>query len=614
MDDQFSVTYIFDHIYKGYVMTTEQDSSVGRFANPVTDKSGAFGPEGHPRRWSILAVLVVSLLVVVLDNTILNIALPTIQEDLKASQSELVWAIDSYILVFAALLFTWGVIGDRIGRKKVLVIGLIIFALASLLAAFSVNAGMLIGMRALMGIGGAAVLPTTLAIITVVFPPHERGKAIGAWAGAVGGAVALGPVLGGLLLQHPQWFEWVLGNSWGSVFLINVPIVAVGLVAIWKVVPETKNPNPRKLDIAGLIISITGLGLLIYGIIHASETREWITPSVLIPIVVGIAIIALFLWIESRSDHASFDVGLFKNRGYVISLSAASLSFFALSGITFVLPFYLQILRGFDTLTAGLCFLPFAVGQIIAAPRSAAMVNKFGYKAVMSIGLGAVAISLAGISTLQIDTPMWLVLTIFFIFGFGMGNVIAPASTVMQNVLPLARVGAGSAVQNTVRQVGGALGVAIIGTILATRYASNVDPYLADLPTQIPEQAKEIASQSIIGSVSVLDQAAQSLPADTVEVLRSGAYQAFLNASHITSWISTSVIVIALLLVLFGLPKITPPQQMHPAAPIPEPDPAHTDINTVIEAEFSQYASEAAEEITTTNASKNLSRSDEHRD
>lgn len=573
-------------------MTSQMPDS----ANPAADKFGAFGPEGHPRRWPILAVLVVSLLVVVLDNTILNIALPTIQRDLQASQSELVWAVDSYVLVFAALLFTWGVLGDRIGRKRVLIIGLTIFALASLIAAFSVNAGMLIGMRAVMGIGGAAVLPTTLAIITVVFPPHERGKAIGAWAGAVGGAVALGPVLGGVLLQNPKWFEWILGNSWGSVFLINVPIVAAGLVAIWKVVPETKNPNPRKLDIPGLVISITGLGLLIYGIIHASETREWITPSVLIPVLAGIGIIALFLWIESRSDHASFDVGLFKNRGYAVSLVAVTLSFFALSGITFTLPFYLQILRGYDTLTAGLCFLPFAIGQIIAAPRSSAMVNRFGYKPVMTFGLGAVAVSLAALASLQVATPLWIVLTVFFIFGFGLGNVIAPASTVMQNVLPLARAGAGSAVQNTVRQVGGALGVAIIGTILATRYSSNVAPFLTDLPEEISTEARDIASESIVGAVRVLDQTT-ALPPATVDTLRSGAFEAFLNASHVTAWISTAVIVIAFLVVLFGLPHITPPQRVQPLEPIPEPDPAHSDINKVIEAEFSHYPEEVAEEL-----------------
>ena len=562
------------------------------------DSHGAFGAEGHPRRWAILSVLVVSLLVVVLDNTILNIALPTIQRDLGATQSQLVWAVDAYILVFAALLFSWGVIGDRIGRKKVLIIGLTLFAIASAIAAFSNGPSMLIGMRALMGVGGAAVLPTTLAIITVVFPPHERGKAIGVWAAAVGAAVALGPILGGILLQHPNWFEWLLGNAWGSVFLINVPIVIVGVIAIAKVVPETKNPNPRSLDIPGLLLSITGLGLLIFGIIHASETRDWLAPTVLIPAFVGVALIAFFLWIESRSDHASFDVGLFKNRGYAVSITAVSLAFFALSGITFVLPFYLQILRGFDTLSAGLAFVPFAVGQIIAAPRSAAMVEKFGYRAVMSFGLGAVAVALGALSVIQIDTPIWVVLVVFFIFGFGMGNVIAPASTVMQNVLPLARAGAGSAVQNTVRQVGGALGVAVIGTILATRYATNVEPFLGNLPAEIPDQAKEVASESIIGTVSVLNQAAESgLPAATVAQLQSGAFEAFLNASHITSLISTVIVIIAFLIVLFGLPKIDPPQKMEIEAPLQEPDPAHTDINEVIEAEFSNYETEVAQEL-----------------
>ncbi|MDA9333878.1 MFS transporter [Actinomycetota bacterium] len=540
------------------------------------DSHGAFGTDGHPRRWAILAVLVVSLLVVVLDNTILNIALPTIQRELGASQSELIWAIDAYVLVFAALLFSWGVMGDRIGRKKVLIIGLTIFGVASAIAAFSASSGMLIGMRAVMGVGGAAVLPTTLAIITVVFPPHERGKAIGAWAAAVGAAVALGPVLGGILLQHPSWFEWLLGNMWGAVFLINVPIVIIGVIAIARVVPETKNPQPRALDIPGLLLSVTGLGLLIYGIIRASETRDWLAPSVLIPAFVGIALIALFLWIESRSDHASFDVALFKNRGYAVSLAAISLSFFALTGIMFMLPFYLQILRGFDPLSAGLSFIPFAVGQIIAAPRSATMVNRFGYRAVMSFGLGAVAVALGALSFIQIDTPIWLILTVFFIFGFGLGNVIAPASTVMQNVLPLARAGAGSAVQNTVRQVGGALGVAVIGTILATRYAQNVEPFLANLPAEISDQAKDLGSESIIGTVSVLDQAAESgVPASIIDQLQSGAFEAFLNASQITSMISTAVVLIAFFTVLIGLPKIYPPQKIKIEEPnqVPDPEP-----------------------------------------
>ena len=553
--------------------------------------------EGHPRRWAILGVLVVSLLVVVLDNTILNIALPTIQRDLQASQGELIWAVDSYILAFAALLFTWGVLGDRLGRKKILIIGLVLFAAASAVCAFSVSSGMLIGFRAVMGIGGAAVLPTTLAIITVVFPPHERGKAIGAWAGAVGAAVALGPILGGVLLQNPQWSNWLTGNDWGSVFLINVPIAIVGVIAIVRVVPETKDPNPRRLDLQGLALSIIGLTALIYGIIHASSTKNWLDPGVVIPVLGGIAVIALFLFLEARSDHSSFDVSLFRNRGYSVSLIAVSLAFFALSGITFTLPFYLQILRGYDTLIAGLCFVPFALGQIIAAPRSAKTVLRFGYRKVITGGLILVALALIGLLFLQLDTPIWMLLVVFFIFGFGMGNVIAPASTVMQNVLPLARAGAGSAVQNTVRQVGGALGVAIVGTVLATQYAANLKDSLTQMPPEFPEAAKQAASESVIATMGVLDQAtSDGLPAAVVNTVREAAYADFLAASHLTSLISVIVVIVAVLVVGFGLPHITPLTKKTEVGDAPTPvDPT----DALVQTEAKEYREQAQGEYPT---------------
>ena len=548
--------------------------------------------EGHPRRWAILGVLVVSLLVVILDNTVLNIALPTIQRDLGASQSELVWSIDSYILVFASTLFTWGILGDKYGRKKILIIGLVLFGLASFACAFATTPGMLIGFRALMGVGGAAVLPTTLAIITVVFPPHERGKAIGAWAGAVGAAVALGPVLGGILLEHPEWSSWLTGNDWGSVFLINVPIVIAGLIAIIRVVPETRNPHPRKLDLVGLVMSATGLVLLVYGIIEASATKDWLAPTVIWPITFGVLIIALFLWLEARSDHPSFDVSLFRNRGYAVSLTAVSLAFFAMSGITFSLPFYLQILRGYSTLTAGLCFLPFAIGQLIAAPRSAAMVKKFGYRTVMTTGLGFVAVAMFLLARVPIDAPLWAVLLVFFIFGFGMGNVIAPGSTVLQNVLPLARAGAGSAVQNTVRQVAGALGVAIVGTVLATQYAANLSTVIDKVPATFPDAAKEVASESIVAADFILDQAAaQGAPAAVIDTLRAGAYEAFLSASHVTSYISLVMIVLAGLIVFFLLPQITPPEKGDRAVGAPA-DPA----DALVRDEVENYGDEAAQE------------------
>ena len=292
-----------------------------------------------------------SLLVVVLDNTVLNIALPTIQQDLGATQSELIWAVDAYVLVFAALLFTWGVLGDRYGRKRILMIGLPLFGIASAICAFSANAGMLIAFRAIMGIGGAAVLPVTLAIITVVFPRHERGRAIGLWAAAVGGAVALGPVLGGLLLQYPSWTNWLTGNDWGSVFLINVPIVIVGLVGIWRIVPETLQPAPaaarprrpgalvRRPRLAGLRHHPRLRDAEVDGV-RRSSSRSCS----------AIVVLAVFVVYEARSDHKSFDVSLFKNRGYSVSIAAVSLAFFALSGVTFSLPFYLQTLRGYSTL------------------------------------------------------------------------------------------------------------------------------------------------------------------------------------------------------------------------------------------------------------------------
>ena len=342
-------------------------------------------------------------------------------------------------------------------------------------------------------------------------------------------------------------------------------------------------------------MSATGLVLLVYGIIEASATKDWLAPSVIWPIIGGILVIALFLWLESRSDHPSFDVSLFRNRGYAVSLTAVSLAFFALSGITFTLPFYLQILRGYTTLAAGLCFLPFAVGQLIAAPRSAAMVKRFGYRTVMTTGLVLVGIAMLLLARIPIDAPLWAVLVVFFVFGFGMGNVIAPGSTVLQNVLPLARAGAGSAVQNTVRQVAGALGVAVIGTVLANQYAANITSVLDKVPAQFPEEAKQAATESVVAANVVLNQAAaQGVPAAVVEPLRAGAFEAFLSASHVTSYISLAVVIIAALVVFFLLPVITPPEKGDAAVGQPPLDAA----DALVKDEATHYAQEAAEEYT----------------
>ncbi len=421
---------------------------------------------GHPRRWQILAVLLVSLLVVVLDNTVLNVALKTIQQELEATQTEIVWAINSYTLVFAALLFTWGVLGDRYGRKKILVIGMLLFGLASALSAFATDPMQLILARAFMGVGGASVLPVTLAIITVVFPPHERGKAIGLWAAAVGGAVAIGPLLGGFLLEH----FW-----WGSVFLINVPIVIAGVAGILLLVPESRNPNPGRLDPLGLLMSITGLLLLVYGIQHGGDSQDWFSVGVAGAIVAGTAILVAFLWLEWRSDHPSLDMSLFRIKSFSASLTTVSLTFAAMTGSLLFLAFYMQLVRGYSPLQAGAFTLPVAVGQLLAAPRSAKMVERFGARKVIGFGLilaGGVFISFV---LLEPQTPAWVLLVTWFFLGFGLGNVIAPATTRMTLAVPPEKSGAGSAVQNTVRQVAAAMGIAVLSSVVAVAYTNSIE-------------------------------------------------------------------------------------------------------------------------------------------
>jgi MFS transporter, DHA2 family, multidrug resistance protein len=497
-------------------------------------------PGGHPRRWMILSVLVTSLLVVVLDNTILNVALKTIQVELAATQSELVWAINSYTLVFAALLFTWGVLGDRYGRKRILVIGLLLFGLASALCAFAASPGQLIAFRALMGIGGAAVLPVTLAIITVIFPPAERGRAVGMWAGSVGAAIALGPILGGFLLEH----FW-----WGSVFLINVPVVIVGVAGILALVPETRDPHPRGFDPFGVLVSIVGLLLLVYGIVHGGETREWGSITVLGWIGAGLVILAGFVGYEVRSRHPSLDTALFRNADFNVSLSAVSLSFFALQGATFFLAFYLQFLRGYSPLEAGLCILPVAVGQVAAAPRSAALVSRFGARAVMTGGLTLVSVAFVLMMFVGVDTPLWMLLVTYLMIGLGMGATIAPATTRMLATLPPQRAGSGSAVQNTVRQVGGALGVAILGSVLSTVYGNQVLSALGVLPAP----AVTAASDSVGSTYEAVGES--SLPPAQAGALIDAANAAFVDAMHVVTLIVIAVLTVAAAVVFFFLPR-----------------------------------------------------------
>src|SRR6478609_8388353 len=507
----------------------------------------------YPQRWKALAVLVVGLLVVILDNTILNVALKTIQEDLGATQNELVWAINAYSLAFAALLVTWGVMGDRFGRKKILLIGLVLFGFASALCAFATSPGELIAFRALMGIGGASVMPISLSIITVIFPPQERGKAIGVWAAAVGGAVALGPVLGGVLLEHPNWFQWLTGNDWGSVFFINVPIVIVGIVGIMILVPETKNPRPGKLDPIGLVLSVAGLFSVVYGIQNASS-NGWAAPSTWGFIVLGVIVLLGFGLYELKSSHPSIDLSLFKIRSFSVPLTGVSLAFAAMQGTLLFLTFFFQIVRGWSPLQAGLLVLPFAAGQLLGAPRSAKMVHRFGARVVITGGLIFALAGMLCFAFVTPDAPVWFLIVIGVVFGFGLGNTIAPSTTRMTLATPPERSGSGSAVQNTVRQVGAVFGVAILSSVVGTVYSNNMTPLLAD--KGLPPEALAAASDSIGGTTEVATALAKTgtVPQSAINQLLQAANDSFMPALHTAAFVSAGLLVTAIAVILFWLP------------------------------------------------------------
>ena len=503
---------------------------------------------GHPRRWTILGVLVVSLLVVVLDNTVLNVALRTIADPVRglgASQSDLEWAINSYTLVFAGLLFTWGVLGDRVGRRRMLLAGLVMFGLASLASAYAQNSGQLIGARALMGIGGAAVLPATLSIISNVFDPRERGKAIGVWAGSVGLGVAIGPVVGGALLEH----FW-----WGSVFLINVPIVVVGVIAIALIVPESRDPKPGRLDLVGVGLSIVGLIGLVYGIIAGGDhgfgdVRSWAS------LAGGVAVLVGFVWWERSITYPSLDVRLFRDPRFAAATGAVATVFFAAMGTLFFMSFYLQLVRGYSPLETGLLFTPFAVAQLVFAPRSAAMVRRFGPKAVCAVGLSLVAIALVGLATLNESTPVWLLGAYFFVQGVGMANVMPPVTESIMASLPREKAGVGSAVSNTVRQVSGALGVAVLGSVLSAVYRSRIGEHLGGLPVA----QRATAGNSISATYgSAADLAAHGQTGVAGALTRAGD-TAFVGAMHWAAWGSVVVALLGVAIVARWLPARSAP-------------------------------------------------------
>ncbi|MFG3196030.1 MFS transporter [Streptomyces sp. NPDC048208] len=501
----------------------------------------------HRRRWAILGVLMLSLLIVVLDNSILNVAIKTIATPaptgLGATQSQIEWAINSYTLVFAGLLFTAGLIGDRLGRKRVLIGGLVVFGIGSALAAESGSPGQLITYRAVMALGAAFVMPATLAVLMNVFERSEQPKAIGIWAGGVGLAIAIGPITGGALLDH----FW-----WGSVFLINVPIVVVAVALMVWLVPDSRDPKPGRLDPVGVVLSVLGLVLLVYGIIKGGELADFTDTKVLATIIAGVVVLIGFVVYEKRSDHPSLDVTYFRNKVFSAAMAAIALVFFALMGVTFFGVFYTQSVRGYSPLESGLLMLPLAAAQMIFAPRARLLVDRFGNKATTTAGMLLIAATLAAFAGFEADTPIWLLEVVFFLMGTGMAHIMTPTSVVIMQALPREKAGSASALSNTFRQVGGALGIAVLGSVLATSYRGGIEDKLGALPPGL----RDTAGESIEATLGIAEKLGPR-----GDALVTPAYDAFLHAMHVTALWGTGVALVGAVVVAVFLPGRPPAGQ-----------------------------------------------------
>jgi EmrB/QacA subfamily drug resistance transporter len=455
-------------------------------------------------------VLCLSLLIVTLDNTVLNVVLPTLVRRLGATTTELQWIVDAYVIVFAGLLLVSGSVADRIGRRRTFLTGLVLFAAGSTWAAFSGSVGVLIAARASMGIGGALIMPSTLSIITQMFSDAaERQRAIGLWAGTSGVGIALGPIIGGLLLAH----FW-----WGSVFLINVPIAAIGVACAIPLVPDSRDAAAPAPDFTGALLSIAGLGLLLWAIIEA-PVRGWTSGRVIGAGVGGLAVIAAFAAWEWRSSHPMLNLDFFRRREFSAAICSVGLSTVGLFGALFVLTQFLQFDLGYTALQAGIRVLPAAGAIAVVAPLSALLQRAVGTKLTVALGLLAIGaglwqISLATASATYTDTLAGLVL-----LGVGAGLVIPSGTASVMGSVPARNTGVGSATNGTVLQLGGAIGVAIIGSLLSTRYTGRMTAALA--PYRIPHSITQTILGSVGGALDVAARVGGTLGAELGHVARA---------------------------------------------------------------------------------------------
>jgi EmrB/QacA subfamily drug resistance transporter len=527
-------------------------AAAGRDAAEHGGRADARWPGGHPLRRRILLVLCLSLLIVVIDNTILNTALPTLARVLHAGTSSLQWITDAYTLCFAALLIPAGALGDRFGRRRSLIAGLTVFALGSAAAAFASGTGELISARVVMGLGATFVMPATLSILNAVFPPKERAQAIAAWSAVAGAAIVIGPTLGGLLLSH----FW-----WGSVFLINLPLAAAALAGVVLTVPETAESGHGRFDIPGVVLVAGALFAIVDAIIEAPG-RGWTGPVTLGLGGAGAAALAAFVWWELRTSDPLIDLRVFTSRAFSAAAGAVTVIFFALFGSLFLLTQFLQLVQGYSPLAAGVRALPFALAMAAASPVSPLLAERFGTRVIMPGGMALMGLGLADLSTAGVHTAYPLIAVAVAIMGAGMGLVMAPASNTIMTTVPAHQAGAGSAINDTIREVGGALGVAIVGSLSAAVYQSRLGSALAT--AHVPGAVTHAAT----GSVAAADLTGARLGGVPGSELVSAAHSAFVSSMALGIRVAAGVALASAIAAVFAFAPRRPRPAVAAAAPV----------------------------------------------
>ncbi len=472
---------------------------------------------GYAFRWKAMIFIGISLMVISIDNSILNVALPSISRSLGAGASDLQWIVDSYVLVFASLLLTMGALGDKIGRKRGLQIGLVLFGLGSLGSALSTTTVMLIMTRGFMGIGGALIMPATLSTINASFPANERARAFAIWATIFGLGAGIGPLAGGLLLKL---------SSWQAIFLVNLPVVVVALIGGRIFITESRDEHAPALDLPGVLLSVVGLFALVWGIISAGESG-WTAPQVFAAFGIALVLLTLFVIWESRAPNAMLPLRFFANPSFTLANSAVVLLTFCFFGTIFMLTQYLQSVLGYEPLIVGVIQLPVVITLMVVSMQSAKIAQRFGTK--RTVALGALLVGLALLYDrfiIDVNTPYVLIAIGLVVFGAGFGLTTSPATNSVMQSVPLRKSGVGSAMNDMTRQIGGALGVAILGSILNRVYRENLSPSVNAL-SQIAEPMRETILRSIQGAHTVASQ----LP-DSAQGIVDASKAAFVDGMH----------------------------------------------------------------------------------